>query len=97
MANDPKTQPKPPKIPLSLIHPLPGTNYPHKPDKTYGGLVASIQVGGLKEPIILRQREDGQYQLVVGNRRLKAAQLAGLKEIDAHVYEMPLDEGYPGR
>ena len=38
--------------------------------------------------MILRQREDGEYQLVSGFRRRKAAELAKLKELPALVYDM---------
>ena len=36
-----------------------------QPDKAYGGLVTSIQANGVREPVILRLREDGEYQLVI--------------------------------
>ena len=42
--------------------------------KSYGGLVSSIQASGVKEPIILRLREDGEYQLVTGYRRRRGSE-----------------------
>ena len=61
-------RPSPQIIPLSKIHDLPGVFIPKQPDKSYGGLVSSIQASGVKEPVILRLREDGEYQLVSGSR-----------------------------
>ena len=79
-------------IPLAKIHDLPGVFIAKQPDKTYGGLVTSIQAGGVKEPVILRLREDGEYQLVTGYRRLRASELAKKQDIPALVYEMTQQE-----
>ena len=79
-------------IPLDRIHDLPGIPAVSQADKSYGGLVASILLDGVKEPVILRQREDGEYQLVSGYRRRKAAELAKLKELPALVYDMSEEE-----
>ena len=79
-------------IPLAKIHDLPGIPLSKPPDKTYGGLVTSIQAGGVKEPVILRLREDGEYQLVTGYRRRRASELAKKADIPALVYQMTLPE-----
>ena len=84
----PNEKPVPQKIPLDKIHDLPGIPSVSQADKSYGGLVASILLDGVKEPVILRQREDGEYQLVSGYRRRKAAELSKLKELPALVYDM---------
>ena len=88
----PAEHPSPQMIPLSKIHDLPGMFIQKQPDKNYGGLVSSIQASGVKEPIILRLREDGEYQLVAGYRRRRACELAKFKEIPAYVYEMTMKE-----
>ena len=80
------------QIPLSKIHDLPGVFVGRQPDKSYGGLVTSIQAGGVKEPVVLRLREDGEYQLVTGYRRLRASELAKKQDIPALVYEMSIQE-----
>ena len=92
MANEPSKTPipQPQAIPLSKIHDLPGAVISKQPDKSYGGLVTSIQAGGVKEPVVLRLREDGEYQLVTGYRRRRACELAKLKDIPALVYEMSM-------
>ena len=84
----PNEKPVPQKIPLEKIHDLPGIPTVTLADKSYGGLVASILLDGVKEPVILRQRADGEYQLVSGYRRRKATELAKLKELPALVYDM---------
>ena len=85
-------RPSPQTIPLSKIHDLPGVFIPKQPDKSYGGLVSSIQASGVKEPVILRLREDGEYQLVAGYRRRRGSELAKKQDIPAFVYEMTLQE-----
>ena len=84
----PNEKPIPQQIPIEKIHDLPGIPIVKLPDKSYGGLVSSMLLDGIKEPVILRQREDGEYQLVSGFRRRKAAELAKLKELPALVYDM---------
>lgn len=76
------------QIPIEEIHDLPDIPIVKLADKSYGGLVTSMLLDGVKEPVILRQREDGEYQLVTGYRRHKAAELAKLKELPALVYDM---------
>ncbi len=50
-----------------------------------GELAASIAVHGVLQPVIVRALADGGYQLIAGERRLRAAKLAGLAEIPAVV------------
>ena len=88
----PTERPSPQNIPLAKIHDLPGVFIPKQPDKSYGGLVSSIQASGVKEPVILRLREDGEYQLVTGYRRRRGSELAKKQDIPAFVYEMTLQE-----
>ena len=83
MAEDPGKTPgtpvkraDPQMIPLAKIHDLPGVFIPKQPDRSYGGMVSSIQASGVKEAVILRLREDGEYQLVTGYRRRRGSELA---------------------
>ena len=95
MANEPSKTPIPAMaqtIPLSKIHDLPGIFIGKPQDKTLGGLVSSIQSGGVKDPVILRALDNGEYQLVSGYRRRRASELAKLTDIPAFVYEMTLQE-----
>lgn len=53
-----------------------------KPEEDLTELVASIKEKGLLQPVVVRRRRDG-YELVAGERRLRAAKLAGLKTLPA--------------
>ena len=48
-------------------------------------LAQSIRQQGVITPITVRQMPDGKYQLIAGERRLRASQMAGLKEIPAYI------------
>jgi ParB family transcriptional regulator, chromosome partitioning protein len=50
-------------------------------------LAASIKVVGLLQPIVVRKIADGEFQLVMGERRWRASQLAGLEVVPAIVRE----------
>jgi len=50
-----------------------------------GELAASIREHGLLQPVTVRQQPDGTFELIAGERRLRASQLAGLSEIPALV------------
>jgi ParB family chromosome partitioning protein len=52
-----------------------------------GELAASIAVHGVLQPIIVRALPDGEYQLIAGERRLRASRLAGLETIPVIVRE----------
>lgn len=84
----PNEKPIPQQIPIEKIHDFPGVTDFKLPEKSYGTLVSSILVNGLREPVLLRQLKNGEYQLVHGYRRRKAAELAKLKTLDALVYDM---------
>ena len=88
-ARDPtKPEIKPVSIPLSKIHDLPGSVFAPPSPKSLEALTSSIVLKGVQEPIILRQREDGEFQIVSGNRRRKASEFAKKAEIPAFVYDM---------
>ena len=44
-------------------------------------LANSIRVQGVIQPIIVREISDGQYEIIAGERRFRAATMAGLKEV----------------
>lgn len=76
-----------PRIPLDAIE-----NNPFQPrtefeQKALEELADSIRVHGVIQPISVRKLGSNQYQLISGERRTRAARLAGLKEIPAYVIE----------
>lgn len=73
------------QIPLSEISPN-----PHQPRKQFShseleDLVRSIKHHGILQPITVTERSDGGYELIVGERRLRASEIAGLPTIPALV------------
>ncbi|MDQ2800063.1 MAG: ParB/RepB/Spo0J family partition protein [Armatimonadota bacterium] len=55
-------------------------------------LTASIKVHGVLQPILVRPRGGGRFELIAGERRFRAAEKAGLKRVPAVVREMTDDE-----
>jgi ParB family chromosome partitioning protein len=51
-------------------------------------LAASIQEHGILQPILVRPRPDGRFQLIAGERRWRAASIAGLAEVPAIIEEI---------
>jgi ParB-like partition proteins len=75
------------EIPISRIRPN-----PYQPRKRFdaeglAALTASIAANGVIQPILVSETLDG-YQLVAGERRLRAAQAAGLERIPAVVRQL---------
>jgi len=52
-------------------------------------LSASIKSQGLMQPLLVRPVDNGRYELIAGERRWRAAQMAGLSEVPALVREVP--------
>jgi ParB family chromosome partitioning protein len=48
-------------------------------------LAASIRKLGIVQPLTLRETSSGRYQLIAGERRLRAAKLAGLSHVPAYI------------
>ncbi len=76
-----------PRIPVDAIE-----NNPYQPrtefeQKALEELADSIRLHGIIQPISVRKLGANQYQLISGERRTRAARLAGLKEIPAYVIE----------
>jgi ParB family chromosome partitioning protein len=69
---------------------------PHQPRARFeedelGDLATSIAAHGVLQPIVVRGLATGEYQLIAGERRVRAARLAGLTQIPAVVRE-PTEE-----
>jgi ParB family chromosome partitioning protein len=52
-------------------------------------LAASIRAQGVVQPIVVRPIEGGRYEIVAGERRWRAAQIAGLAQIPAVIRDVP--------
>jgi ParB family chromosome partitioning protein len=74
------------EIPVSAIGPNPRQPRSDFPEETLAALARSIREVGVLQPVVVRSRNGG-YELIVGERRLRAAKLAGLATIPAIVRE----------
>jgi ParB family chromosome partitioning protein len=52
------------------------------------GLASSIQTQGVLQPIVVRKTPNNTYEIIAGERRWRAAQIAGIHEIPAIIKEM---------
>lgn len=73
------------ELPLAAI--VPGSQQPRKrfDEAALEGLAASIRASGVMQPIVVRPGAAGTYELVAGERRWRAAALAGLERVPALV------------
>jgi ParB family chromosome partitioning protein len=74
------------EIPVSAIDRNPRQPRGEFPEEPLAALARSIREVGVLQPVVVRAR-DGGYELVAGERRLRAAKLAGLATIPAIVRE----------
>src|SRR2546430_8546283 len=74
-------------VPLRDVHPNPDQPRKHFDEEKLGELAASIKAHGLLQPIVVRPTAAG-LEIVAGERRFRAAQLAGLDRLPALVREV---------
>ena len=75
-------------IRLSLVEPNPDQPRKEFDDTTLGELSDSIRQHGILQPLLVRPISNGGYQIVAGERRWRAARLAGLTEIPVIIREL---------
>ncbi|MFZ0493810.1 MAG: ParB/RepB/Spo0J family partition protein [Acidimicrobiia bacterium] len=74
-------------VSVDRIHPNPRQPRERFDEEALESLAASVREVGLLQPVIVNEREDGAYVLVAGERRLRAARMAGLSEVPVIVRE----------
>lgn len=84
-------KPKIVSIPLYMIAPNPNQPRKYFDSASMEDLKNSILEYGLIQPITVR-RKSGEYELIAGERRFRAAQMAGLEEIPAVIIEADNDK-----
>lgn len=72
-------------LPLSEIHPRPGENPNELSPAQFDLLVNAVKKLGFLQPVTVRLRPDGAYELIDGHHRCRAAAQAGLKAVPALV------------
>ena len=68
-------------VPPERIHPNPRQPRREFPAEELAELAASLRTHGVLQPIVVTVRADGAYELIAGERRLRAAKLAGLATV----------------
>lgn len=75
------------KLKISLIDPRSGQPRKFFDKDALEELAESIREHGLFQPILVREYASGRYQIIAGERRFRAAKLAGLTEIPALILD----------
>ena len=73
------------QVPLELIAPNPNQPRRSFDEQTLLGLAESIRIRGVLQPVLVRPLAGGRYELIAGERRWRAAQMAELEMIPALV------------
>src|SRR6202142_686638 len=74
---------KPREIPLDQIDRNPFQTRSHVNDEQLAELAASISSNGVVQPILVRPQPNGRFQLIAGERRWRASQIAGKTTVPA--------------
>ncbi|MBO0830407.1 MAG: ParB/RepB/Spo0J family partition protein [Actinobacteria bacterium] len=80
------------EIPVDSVVPNPRQPREVFDEDALAELAASIESVGLLQPVVVRQASGGRYQLIMGERRWRASQLAGVEIIPAIVRDTSDDE-----
>lgn len=82
------------QLPVADVLPNPHQPRTNFPETAIQELAGSIRERGVIQPIVVRQADDGRYQIVAGERRWRAAQLAKLTEIPAIIRDVTDAESF---
>jgi ParB family chromosome partitioning protein len=75
------------ELPVDQIHPNPKQPRKQFDGEGVSGLAESIRAQGLIQPVVVRPRTQGGYELIAGERRWRAAREAGMEKVPAVVRE----------
>ena len=79
-------------IPIEKLYDFPDHPFKVVDDEELRDMAETIKERGILHPLIVRQREDGNYEIISGHRRKKASQLVNLKEVPCIVRNLTRDE-----
>ena len=79
-------------IEISQIDDFENHPFKVKDDEEMEKLMESIQTYGVLTPAIVREKEDGRYEMVSGHRRKHACERLGMKTIPAVIKELTREE-----
>jgi ParB family transcriptional regulator, chromosome partitioning protein len=72
-------------VPIALIRPNPAQPRTRLDEDAIAALADSVAAAGVVQPLIVRPLRDGRYELIAGERRWRAARVAGLETVPAVV------------
>lgn len=76
------------KVPIEFVHPNPRNPRRSFAEEELSDLAQSIREHGVVQPVVVRTATGGRYEIIAGERRWRAAQLAGLAEIPVIIREV---------
>ena len=79
------------EVKLAELHPFPNHPFQVREDDAMRETVESIREYGVMTPIIVRNREEGGYEIISGHRRKRACELAGIKSVPVIVRDLDYD------
>ena len=75
-------------MPIELLHASPNNPRKSFSEEDLRDLAQSIKEKGLLQPIVVRPRDDGEYEIVAGERRWRASQLANIHDVPVLIREL---------
>jgi ParB family chromosome partitioning protein len=75
-------------LPVESVHPNPRQPRRRFEPEAAAGLAASIRLQGVLQPIVVRRRPEGGFELIAGERRWRAAHAAGIPTLPAVVRDV---------
>ena len=85
------TPPRAEYLPIEKLHPFGNHPFQVKDDDEMDQLVFSVLTQGLLTPIVVRETDTEEYEVISGHRRLRACQKAGIETVPALIYSMDRD------
>ena len=75
-------------VPIEMLHASPNNPRKHFAEPELQDLAKSIADKGLLQPLVVRSRAGGEYEIVAGERRWRAAQRAGVHDVPVLIREL---------
>ena len=79
------------KVKLDDLYPFPDHPFQIRDDDSMQETVESVKLYGVLSPILVRERDEGGYEIISGHRRKRACELAGIEDVPVIVRNMDRD------
>lgn len=80
------------KIDLKMIDSFKNHPFRVENDESLNELKSSIRENGLLNPLVVRKKDNGRFEMISGHRRKLAHELNGISEADCYIEELNDDE-----